>query len=67
MTGARSLRSAARLGLAVHMLGGIVGIAMMLILAIIGARELLTPGNVLLYELAWLIPGLLITEWTRSI
>ena len=67
VTGARSLRSAARLGLAVHMLGGIVGIAMMLILAIIGARELLTPGNVLLYELAWLIPGLLITEWTRSI
>lgn len=67
VTGARSLRSAARLGLAVHMLGGMMGLAMMLILAILGARELLTPGNVLLYELAWLIPGLLITEWTRSI
>jgi len=67
VTGARSLRSAGRIGMVVHMLGGILGLAMMLILAILGARELLTPANVLLYELAWLIPGLLITEWTRSI
>ena len=67
VTGARSLRSAGRIGMVVHMLGGVLGLAMMLVLAVLGARELLTPANVLLYELAWLIPGLLITEWTRSI
>lgn len=67
VTGARSLRSAARIGLIVHLVGGILGLAMMLTLAVLGAQELLTPVNVLLYELAWLIPGLLITEWTRSV
>ncbi len=67
VTGARALRSASRLGVAVHMLGGILGLIMMLLLAILGAEELLTPGNVLLYELIWMIPGLLITEWTRLV
>jgi len=67
VTGARALRSASRLGVAVHMLGGILGLIMMLLLAILGAEHLLTPGNVLLYELIWLIPGFLITEWTRSV
>ena len=67
VTGARALRSACRLGVTVHMMGGILGLVMMLLLAILGAEYLLTPGNVLLYELIWLIPGFLITEWTRSV
>jgi hypothetical protein len=40
---------------------------MMLLLGLLGAEELLTPMNFLLYELLWMIPGLLITEWTRSV
>lgn len=67
VTGARSLRTAAKLGVIVHMIGGILGMLMMLVLAIIGAMNLLTPANLFLYELVWLVPGLLITEWTRSI
>ena len=67
VTGARSLKTAATVGVAVHMAGGILGMLMMLALAIIGATELLTPANLFLYELVWLVPGLLITEWTRSI
>ena len=67
VTGARALRSACRLGVTIHMLGGIIGLIMMLLLAILGAEHLLTPSNVLLYQLIWLIPGLLITEWTRAI
>ncbi len=67
VTGARSLKTAAKLGVAVHMAGGILGIAMMLVLALIGALELLTPANLFLYELVWMVPGLLITEWTRNI
>ena len=67
VTGARSLMSASKLGIVIHMIGGILGILMMLVLAIIGATELLTPGNLFLYELVWMIPGLIVTEWTRSI
>ena len=67
MTGARALRTASKAGVAVHMLGGIAGLVIILLLSIVGAQHLLTPANVLLYELIWMIPGLLITEWTRSV
>lgn len=67
VTGARALRSASVAGVAVHMAGGILGLCMILVLGILGAEHLLTPGNVLLYELIWMLPGLLITEWTRSV
>ena len=67
VTGARALRSASVLGVVIHMLGGILGLAMMIALAVVGAEELLTPSNILLYELIWTVPGLLITEWTRAV
>lgn len=67
VTGARTLKSAATLGVVIHMIGGILGILMMLVLAILGQLQLLTPANMFLYELVWMVPGLLITEWTRSI
>lgn len=67
VTGSRALRSAAIVGTVVHMLGGILGMLSVLALVIVGAEHLLTPGNILLYELIWMIPGLLITEWTRSV
>lgn len=67
VTGAGSLRTASRLGVAVHLLGGIVGIAIMLVVAYLGSTQLLTPINILLYQLVWMVPGLLITEWTRSV
>lgn len=67
VTGARSLRTACTAGVVLHLLGGILGMAMMLILAVLGVERLLTPGNLFLYELIWIIPGLMITEWTRTI
>lgn len=67
VTGARSLKSAATAGLVVHMVGGILGMVMMLVLAVLGATEYLTPASMFLYELLWMIPGLLVTEWTRSL
>ena len=66
-TGARSLRTGVNLGIIVHLFGGILGMLMMLALAYLNATWLLTPANLFLYELVWLIPGILITEWTRSI
>lgn len=67
VTGARALRSASRAGVALHMVGGILGLAMMVALAVLGAEDLLTPGNLFAYELVWMLPGILISEWTRSV
>ena len=67
ISGARALRTASLLGLIIHMAGGVIGIAIMLTLILIGATDLLTPLNVILYQLVWSIPGILLTEWTRLI
>ncbi len=67
VTGARSLRSASNVGVAIHLLGGIVGLLSVAALAIVGAEALLTSANILLFELIWMVPGLLVTEWTRSV
>ena len=39
----------------------------LLALGYLGSTELLTPTNILLYQLIWAGPGLLVTEWTRVI
>ena len=67
VTGARALRTASKLGLAIHITAGVLGMLIMLVLAILGSAELLTPVNVLLYQLVWMIPGVLVTEWTRTV
>ncbi len=67
VTGARALRSASVTGVVIHMLGGILGLLIVLALTLVDALYLLTPANILLYELIWMIPGILITEWTRSV
>ena len=66
-TGARVLRSAMKIGVSLHMVGGILGLLAMLALAWVGPNSMLSPTNILLYEFIWMIPGLLITEWTRAI
>ena len=67
VTGARTLRSTCVTGVAVQMVGGILGLLIMLALTLVHAEYLVTPENLLLYELVWMIPGLLITEWTRFV
>ena len=68
ITGARALRSAVRMGTWMHIFGGIVGMAIVLVLTLVeGGAALLTPTNLLLLELIWALPGLLITEWTRRL
>ena len=47
--------------------GGVVGLLIMAALAWVGGVGYLTPVNILLYQLIWLVPGLLVTEWTRHI
>ena len=67
VTGARALKSASRMGALLHMIGGAIGLGLMILLVVLGALELLTPANMFLYQLVWMIPAFLITEWTRSI
>ena len=67
VTGARILRNTCVAGVAVQMVGGILGMLIMLALTVVHAEYLVTPENLLLYELVWMIPGLLITEWTRFV
>lgn len=67
VTGARNLRSACVTGVIIQMVGGILGLLIMLALSVVHAEYLLTPENLLLYELVWMIPGMLITEWTASL
>ena len=67
ITGARALRQATKLGVIVHMIGGTLGLIIMLVLGYLGTTELLTPINILLYQLIWAAPGLLVTEWARIV
>jgi len=67
VTGARALRTASRLGAFIHLTAGILGLLIMAALAYLGDVELLSPFNVLMYEVIWLVPGLIITEWTRTV
>ena len=65
--GAKALRSASTVGLIVHLIGGVLGLAVMALLTLMNRTDLLAPVNLFLYQLVWMIPGLLITEWTRTI
>ena len=67
ITGARALRLSTKLGVIIHLIGGTLGLIIMLVLGYLGSTQLLTPANILLYQLIWAVPGLLMTEWTRIV
>ena len=67
VTGARAVRAAWKFGMVIHILGGVLGMLIMAALAITGSVELLTPMNILLYQLVWAVPGLLVTFLARTI
>ena len=64
--GAHALRKTCKTGAAIHILGGVLGVLIMLALCIQGSAHLLNPVRILLYQLVWTIPGLVITEGARS-
>ena len=67
ITGARALRQSTKLGVIIHLIGGTLGLIIMLVLGYLGSTQLLTPINILLYQLIWAVPGLLVTEWARIV
>ena len=67
VTGSRALRSSCITGTVIAMLGGILGMLIVAALVAVKADHLLTSYNILLYQLLWMIPSMLITEWTRAV
>ena len=65
LNGAWALRSSMSTGANIHMMGGAMGLALAALLILLLAFEILSPTNLLLYTLAWMVPGWLVTEWTR--
>ena len=65
VTGARSLRTASIAGAAAHIISGLVGLAAVLLLTLSGRVDLMTPAHLLLLELIWAVPGLMLSEWIR--
>lgn len=61
VTGSRQLRKTVHAAVAITLLGGIMGIFLMAVLTYLGAMEALSAVNLLLYQLLWLLPALLIT------
>ncbi len=65
LSGARVLRRVWWWGAAIHLLGGALGLVVAGLLLYSGAVHLLTPVNLLLYGLIWMVPGWLMTQWVR--
>lgn len=67
ITGARALRSAITVGTWLHILCGVLGMAIVLVLNLVNSGNLLSPANLMILQLIWAVPGLLVTEWTRKL
>lgn len=67
VSGAATLSGTCITGLVLSLLCGILGLLIMAALVFLGAFHLLTPLRLMLYELVWLIPTWLLTEWTKTV
>ncbi len=67
ITGGAMLRRTWLAGAAIHVLGGVLGLLAVGVLSIVGATELLESYNLLLYGCIWMVPGLMVAEWTRHL
>ena len=61
--GARSLISVVRVGIAVGLACGLLGLLLMSFLAYVGAVTVAIATNLLLFSIIWVIPSLLVTSW----
>ncbi len=61
VTGGRQLRRTVRAAMMITLLCGMVGICLLALLAYLGAETAASAFNLVLYQLIWLLPGLLIT------
>lgn len=67
VSGASVLNASTYVGLVLNIVSIALGLLIMGALGYLGAQHLLTPIRVMLYELIWLVPCWLVTEWTRTV
>lgn len=67
VTGGRALHTAGWMGAILQLLAGLIGLGIVTVLVLKNGMHMLTPDNLFLLQFAWLVPGLLIAEWTRTI
>ena len=67
VTGARALRTATRWGLLFDIVGGIMGMAIMAVLADLSAGGVMSLVNLTLFLLLWSVPSLLLSGWRRNV
>ncbi len=67
VTGARALRTAVRWGVLFDLLGGVMGMAIMAVLADLAASGVMSLVNLTLFLLLWSVPSLLLSGWPRNV
>lgn len=65
-TGGRILQTVVKSGLLMAMISGLIGICVLGALSLTGAIAALSASYLVLFDLIWLVPVLLLTGWTRS-
>ncbi len=65
VVGARRLRAAVQMNALLCSLGSALGVLMAFYLSFVGSFSALSPANLLLFLLAWLVPVLLISGWVE--
>ncbi len=63
VVGARRLRSSVRTGATLACIGSVIGALLSFYLTLVGAYAALTPFNLLVFLVAWLVPAPLIAFW----
>lgn len=64
--GGRILQTVVKVGLVMAIVSGLIGICVLGVLSLTGAIAGLSASYLLLFDLIWLIPVLLLTGWTRN-
>lgn len=67
VTGAKALHTAGWMAAILQLIGGVIGLAVIALLVLKNGTSMLTPDNMFLFQLVWLIPAFLISEWTRTV
>jgi len=65
VVGSRRLCAAARRGTVLGLLGSAAGVLLAYYLAFQGSFSLMTPMTMLIYQLLWALPVLMLSDWTR--
>lgn len=64
--GGRILQTVVKAGLLMAIISGLIGICVLGVLSLTGAIAALSASYLVLCDLIWLVPALLLTGWTRS-